>query len=131
MSALHAYRDRGPEAAQAARTALHLSPLDPIRYFYDSFAAHAMLAAGHLDEAIALAQRSLRSNTTHMPTHRSLAIALAMDGQMEAARKAVLELRRVDPKYSIAMFQTRYSGRGTAFAERCADALRAAGLPTQ
>jgi adenylate cyclase len=131
MSALHAYRDRGPEAAQAARTALHLSPLDPIRYFYDSFAAHAMLAAGHLDEAIALAQRSLRSNTTHMPTHRSLAIALAMDGQMDAARKAVLELRRVDPKYSIATFQTRYSGRGTAFAERCADALRAAGLPTQ
>lgn len=129
MSALHAYRDRGQEAAQAARTALHLSPLDPIRYFYDTFAAHAMLAAGHLDEAIGLAQRSLRANSTHMPTHRSLAIALAFSGRLDDARDAVQGLLRVEPKYSLAVFQANYSGRGSAFAARCADALRAAGLP--
>lgn len=130
LSALHAYRDRGQEAAQAARTALHLSPLDPLRYYYDSFAAHAMLAAGHLDEAIALAQRSMRANCTHMPTYRSLAIALALDGQIDAARQAVEGLLRVEPKYSIAVFENNYSGRGSAFAARCADALRGAGLRT-
>jgi adenylate cyclase len=130
LSALHAYKDRGQEAAQAARTALHLSPLDPLRYYYDSFAAHAMLAAGHLDEAVALAQRSMRANCTHMPTHRSLAIALALDGQIEAARQAVDGLLRVAPNYSIAVFESKYSGRGSVFAARCAEALRVAGLPT-
>jgi tetratricopeptide (TPR) repeat protein len=91
MSALHAYRDRGPEAAQAAQTALHLSPLDPIHYYYDSFAAHAMLAAGRLEEAIALARRSLRANGTHMPTHRSLAVALVLSG------RSTLRARRSRP----------------------------------
>jgi tetratricopeptide (TPR) repeat protein len=129
MSALHAYRDRGPEAAQAAQTALHLSPLDPIRYYYDSFAAHAMLAAGRLEEAIVLAHRSLRANGTHMPTYRSLAVALMLNGQLDAARAAVAGLLRVEPTYSVARFKARYPGSGSAFAARCAQALAAAGLP--
>lgn len=130
-SALHAYRDEGASAAHAAQTALHLSPLDPIRYYYDSFAAHAMLAAGQLPEAIALAQRSLRANSTHVPTHRSLAIAQILAGEANAARTSVKRLLQLSPQYTIDQFISRYPGRDSAFAKTCVQALKEAGLPTQ
>lgn len=129
LSALYAYRDRGAAAADAAGTALLLSPLDPMRYYFDSFAAHAMLAAGRLNEAIVLAARSMSANGRHLPTLRTLAIARALNGQLAQAREAVGALLRLDPHYSLARFNTRYPGHGTAFAVRCADALREAGLP--
>ncbi|MCW5665078.1 MAG: hypothetical protein KIT35_14710 [Piscinibacter sp.] len=129
LSALHVYRDRGAQAAEAAGRALSLSPLDPMRYFFDSFAATAMLAAGRYDEAIALGRRSIRANCTHLPTYRSLAIAQALSGDEAGARESVRGLLRVDPAYSIAVFRERYAGRASAHVQRYADALRSAGLP--
>ena len=129
MSALYAYRDRGNAAADAAGMALMLSPLDPMRYYFDSFASHAMLAAGRLNEAIVLAGRSLRTNNRHLPTHRTLAIARVLNGQEAQGRESVAALRRLDPGYTLQRFETRYPGRGTPFAARCAEALRSAGLP--
>lgn len=129
QSALHAYRDRGEQAELAARNAQRLSPLDPIRYFYDSFSAHAMLAAGHHADAIALAERSLRANCTHLPTFRTLAIAQMLGGQPEAARKTVARLLNIDPHYRVSKFVERYPGRGSRFAALSAEALAGAGLP--
>jgi adenylate cyclase len=129
MSALHAYRDRGEQAVSAAMTALRLSPLDPMRYFYDSFAANALLAAGRYDESIALGRRSIRANCTHMPTFRSLAIALVLNDEVEQARQTMRELLKLEPGYSITRFQQRYAGRASRHASVYADALRAAGLP--
>lgn len=129
MSALHVYRGRGPQAAVAAQTALHLSPLDPLRYYYDTFAAHAMLSAGRLAEAVVLAQRSLRANGIHVPTYRSLAIAQVLLGDMEAAQATVLRLLQLDPSYTLSGFEVRNPGHGTEFARKCSEALRSAGLP--
>lgn len=129
LSALHAYRDRGDAALAAARTALQLSPVDPIHYFFDTFAAHAMLAAGKVAEAIALADRSRRANAQHLPTWRTLAAAQAMAGEGDAARASVAALRALDPGYTLAVFQTRYPGAASAYGQRCAEALAEAGLP--
>ena len=131
MSALHAYCDRGAAAAEAAQVALRLSPLDPIRYFYDSFAAHAMLAAGHVPQAIDFALRSLRANGSHIPTHRSLAIGQMLDGQGDAARASVARLLEVAPNYSVSSFLARYPGRDSTLAQRSAQALQEAGLPVE
>ncbi len=129
MSALHAYSDRGAEAATAAETALRLSPLDPIRYFYDSFAAHAMLAAGRAEEAIRYAKRSLRAHGSHLPTHRTLAIAHAVSGDMEQAHRSVQRLLELAPGYSVSSFLRRYPASESALGRRSAQALREAGLP--
>lgn len=129
QSATHAYRDRGEQAAQAAMTALRLSPLDPLRYFYDSFAAHAMLAAGRPAEAVGLAERSLRVNAAHLPTHRSLVIARMLAGQPEAARRDAQVLLALKPGFTVAGFLASYPGRETAFAARSAEALAEAGVP--
>jgi adenylate cyclase len=129
LSALHAYRDRGDEAVECANTAIRLSPLDPVRYYFDSFLANALLAAGRCEESIAVGQRSVRSNCTHMPTYRSLAIAQVMAGMPEAARQTVTRLLQAHPGYSLQEFRTRYAGRHGSHAERYEEALRIAGLP--
>ncbi len=129
LSALHSYRGRGGEAVEAALTALRLSPLDPMRYFFDAFGANAMLAAGRNDDAIALAQRSIRANCTHVPTHRTLAIAQVACGQVDEARATVRRLLQVQPSYSIGRFLARYPGREAAHTPGYVRALREAGLP--
>lgn len=131
LSALHAYRDRGDEAVTCAITASQLSPLDPLRYFYDSFLANALLSAGRYDESIDVGQRSVRANCTHMPTYRSLAIAQVMGGHVEDARKTMDRLLATQPGYSLEEFKTRYAGRDGQHAGLYADALRAAGLPAR
>jgi adenylate cyclase len=129
LSAVYAYQDRGTQAAEAASLALMLSPLDPMRYYFDAFASHAMLAAGRINESIVLASRSISANPRHVPALRTLAIARAMNAQEAQAREAVAALRRVDPRYGLNQFIARYPGQGTPFAERSAQALRLAGLP--
>lgn len=129
LSALHTYRDRDEEAVRAVSTALSLSPLDPMRYFFDAFAANAMTAAGRYEEAIALAERSIRANCTHMPTHRAMAIAQMLSGQGDQARQSIQRLLRVHPGYTVQEFEERYAGRGSRHAAAYGRALREAGLP--
>ncbi len=62
---LAAWQDDGGAASKAALTAQRLSPLDPLKYYYDSLSATAFLVAGEHDMAIGLAQRSLRQNRSH------------------------------------------------------------------
>lgn len=129
LSALNVYEDRADDAVACANQALKLSPLDPLRYYYLSFAANAMLSAGHLGTAIDMATRSLRDNPSHLPTYRTLAIAQALEGNGDAARSTVAALLGRSPDYSVAEFQQRYAGRNSALAHRYAQALADAGLP--
>lgn len=129
LSAVQVYRDRGREAADAARMAQLLSPLDPMRYYFDSFAAHALLAAGQLPQATVLAQRSVSAFPTHVPTLVTLAIARALQQQDGLGRQVIEQLRRVDPSYCIAGFHAVYPGAAAPYGQRWAEALRQLGLP--
>jgi tetratricopeptide (TPR) repeat protein len=62
---LHAFRGEGVDALHDSKRALRLSPLDPIRYFYDSLSATAALAGGEPARAVELAERSLKANRRH------------------------------------------------------------------
>ena len=106
-----------------------MSPLDPLRYFYDSFLANALLAAGRFEESIEVGLRSIRANCTHMPTYRSLAIAQVMAGQGEQAQKTMARLLATQPGYSLEEFRSHYAGRHGTHAPSYAEALRKAGLP--
>ena len=128
-SALLAYRERGAEAAEAALRARTLSPLDPLKYYYDSFAAHALVAAGRYKEAIALGQESLRANCTHSPTLRTVAIAQVLDGQIEDARQTVRRFLSLEPRATVSAYRERYPGGASRDAVKYAQALRLAGLP--
>lgn len=125
----HAYRDEGAAAVRCAFDAQDLSPLDPLRYFYDNFTSTALLATDDYHGAIEYGRRSMRANRSHGPTLRVLAIALALDGRMDEARGVATELLRLEPGFTARQFADRYPGVATRRTERYADALRQAGVP--
>lgn len=126
---LHAFKDEGEAAVRACTQARRLSPLDPLRYFYDSLAASAALTAERYDSAIALARASLKANCSHMSTHRALTAALGLAGRLDDARLASQELLARDPGFTVSGFLARTPGQAYAASARVAEGLRRAGLP--
>jgi adenylate cyclase len=127
-SALLAYHEQGKEAVDAALHAQSLSPIDPIKYYYDNFTSTAMLSAGNLRGTIDYGLRSLRANRMHGPTIRVLAIAYSLAGEMDAARDCVQQMLALEPGFTVSRFRDRYPGRAPAQVDRYARALAAAGL---
>ena len=130
MATLRSWQGRGLEAVDAARRALELSPLDPMRYYFESLAAAAMLANNSYEDAISLAQRSLRVHRGHTPTYRVMTIAQALSGRMDDARATMALMRAIEPALTVNLYLERYPGREATHAHTYADALHAAGLPT-
>lgn len=87
------------EAAFAsAMRALSLSPLDPQRYVYESYAARAAFVNQAYERAIELARASVRRHALHAPPHRLLIAALWLSGREAEARRAVHDMRRLLPE---------------------------------
>jgi adenylate cyclase len=129
QSALHTYDDHGDLAVECAMRAQRLSPLDPMKYYYDNFTSTAKLSANDYEGAIEFGKRSLHANCTHGATLRILAIAQVHANRMDEARKTIAELLAVEPGFSVSKFLERYPGAAAPHTARYADALRAAGLP--
>jgi class 3 adenylate cyclase/TolB-like protein/Tfp pilus assembly protein PilF len=126
---LHAFKSEGELAVEATEQALRLSPLDPLRYFYDSLAATAALSAGRYERAIELARRSLRANRTHTSTLRALAISQVQIGDATGARETVRELMRLEPTLTVSKYLERSPASGFETGRIWSEALRQAGLP--
>ncbi len=126
---LHAFKGEGKSAVKDTRHALRLSPLDPLRYFYDSLAATAALSAGSYERAMELARRSLRANRTHTSTLRALAVAQWHCGRLEESRATVRELLRLDPTFTVSKFIERSPSTGYETGRIWSSTLREAGVP--
>jgi len=126
---LHAFRGEGQEACRSTSKALRLSPLDPMKYYYDSLSATAALSAQDPARAIQLAERSLRANRLHTSTLRALAIGRWQTGDAEGARTAIEQLRRSEPALTVSAWRARTPSQGYAICDDWAQALESAGLP--
>ncbi|MEO6566164.1 MAG: adenylate/guanylate cyclase domain-containing protein [Casimicrobiaceae bacterium] len=126
---LHAFRDEGKEAVRHTRQALRLSPLDPLKYYFDSLAATAALSAGHYARALQLAESSLRLNRTHTSTLRAMITALWCLGRVSEATAVATDLLRLDPGFNIRTFNQRSPTAPFTLGKTVASALEAAGIP--
>jgi TolB-like protein/Tfp pilus assembly protein PilF len=126
---LHAFRGEGTQAVKSTQRALRLSPLDPHRYFYDSLAATAHLAAHDFERALKLAERSLRANRTHTSTLRAMAIAQWGLGRHHEARATMQDLLALEPTLTVGRWRARSPAAGFEIGREWAEALREAGLP--
>jgi adenylate cyclase len=126
---LHAFKGEGKEAVKGTQRALRLSPLDPCRFFYDSLAAGAELAAGHYERAVELTRRSLRANRMHASTFRMLAISQWQLELHDEARATVAELMKIEPTLTVTKWFERSPASAYPIGKLCADALRNAGVP--
>lgn len=125
---MHAFIGDGEQAVHDTERALKLSPLDPLRYYYDSLAATAATSAGHYARAIQLAERSLRQNRTHTSTYRAMAIAQALLGDTAGAQRTIQQLLKLQPDFSVSAFLARSPSARYPIGQRYAAALRMAGL---
>jgi adenylate cyclase len=127
---MHAFRGEGDEAVKNTKQAIRLTPLDPLKYFYDSLAATAALSANKYEDAILLANRSLRANRTHTSTIRALAIAQVGLGQLQEAKSTVSRLLELEPSFTAAKFLARSPSSNFSTGAVWSQALISAGLPT-
>jgi adenylate cyclase len=126
---LHAFKDEGADAVADTQRAISLSPLDPHRYYYDTLAATAYLAAGKYELAIKCARRSLKSNRRHTSTLRAMAIAQWQLGHKRDARDTVAELMKLEPGLTISGYLRRSPSAGYRTGQEWSGALRQAGVP--
>ncbi|WP_108661554.1 adenylate/guanylate cyclase domain-containing protein [Acuticoccus kandeliae] len=126
---LHAFRGEGALAVRDTERALHLTPRDPQRYFYESLAASACIAAGDNARALSLAKQSLRANRGHTSTMRVKAVAELRLGDGAAARATMRELLRQQPGLTVSSWLKTAASAAYPVGQAFARSLAEAGLP--
>lgn len=119
---------RWQEGGDAARRALRLSPRDPFSSIFSSVVAYAEFVGRNYEEALRLAREGLRQRLEFVGGYRILTAAAAMAGDMELARSALQELRRVQPNISLAWIDSQMLVKGEAEREHYLEAFRRVGL---
>lgn len=127
--AVLSFRGAGHEALFAGEHAVSLSPLDPMRHYYDALTSTAALSAGQLTRAVELARRALLVNRHHLPTLRTLAIAQVEGGDLPSARETVRRILEIEPGFTIQRYLERVPRGGEGPRRRYAVALQEAGVP--
>lgn len=126
----HALSNAGhaKEGVEAADRALLLSPLDPVRYLFDIFAAYAYLVDGQYERACQHARASHRANRLHQPSYPILIVSEMLAGHCDAAREHAQLYLALHPAMSVAAYGARHRGKPHVV-EKFMGALREAGLP--
>jgi class 3 adenylate cyclase/TolB-like protein len=125
-----AFKGDGDAAVEATRRAMELSPLDPLRYYYESLAATAELSAHQYENAERLARSSLVLNRMHLSTWRALTISLVSQGRMDEARRALGKVRELEPELTVEKYLARMPNAQIETGRHWARCLAMAGLPT-
>jgi TolB-like protein/tetratricopeptide (TPR) repeat protein len=122
------YYGRWQDADEAAHRAIRLSPRDPYAPVYFGIAAYARFLGGDYEEAIRLAQESLRQRSDFVGAHRVLTSAAGMAGQEGLAETALRGLRRAQPNVSLAWIAEFMPIRLASDRDRYLEGFRRAGL---
>lgn len=124
-----AFLNEGASACAAVGESLRLSPLDPCRYLYESYAALAHIAAGNADQAVLHATNSVRQHCLHGPGLHLLVGALWLAGQFDEARQAARRYLGLFPRACAGPTAKRRLGHGLAWRAQFEEALIEAGIP--
>jgi TolB-like protein/class 3 adenylate cyclase len=123
---------RAEETEAHVQEAFRLSPRDTgvSSWMYIIGGAKGLL--GRHEEAIAWFRRSIEANRTNPSVHFHLAASLALMGRLEEARAAAAAGLALNPKFTIAWFQTFPFGDNPTYLggrNQLVDGMRKAGLP--
>jgi adenylate cyclase len=120
------------EAVRSFERAIRMSPLDPRLHRTFVGMGFAFIELRRFDEAIAVAKKALRQNTSFSATYRCLASAYAHLGRDAEAREAAARLLEVDPGFTISAYIARAPGLGGQSGSKpLIEGLRKAGCPNE
>jgi TolB-like protein/class 3 adenylate cyclase len=117
-----------PDSVSESLFASALSPIDPLKYFFELITASAFLTNNEHSLAIKHANMSIRANRHHAPTYRVLLTAQVESGRMDEARYSLHELLREQPGMTVSSYLS-IGSTNSVTRRRCAEALRLLGLP--
>lgn len=98
----YAYEGRLDEALAQFDAAIRLSPHDPFRWAFYSYRSLAHLFRGEFAEAASWARRSIQIPNAHYWARAHLVAALGHLGDRGQAERALAELMKVKPDFSLA-----------------------------
>ncbi len=104
-----------------------LSPVDPLRYYFELILASALLTNNDHARAIEHARKSLRANRHHSPTLRVLLTAQVELGLLKDAITTLDALKQEEPGLTISSYLAIGSA-GSVTRQRCAAAMRTLGV---
>jgi tetratricopeptide (TPR) repeat protein len=130
LACLHGYSNRPSPAIAAAQRAMRLSPLDPLRWQFNTFLGLAHLVDGRHEEALKLADRALHEQPRSGTSMDIAAAACGHSDRIAEGREWVARLRQLRPGWNIAAFK-RFRGRIASPEVRAVfvEGFRKAGLP--
>lgn len=109
-----------------AESALHLSPLDPQRYYFEMMLATSCAAMGQWERTVELCRASLQKNRYHLPTIRTLLIAQHELGLVSEAKETFSLLIQLQPHLTVQQYLA--AGGESPLRQRVAKALTNLGL---
>ncbi|MBQ0960291.1 hypothetical protein KAK06_15155 [Ideonella sp. 4Y11] len=129
LSAMQAFLGETDESCASVVESLRLSPLDPSRYLFETYAALAFIAAGDYARAVTYAASSVRQHALHAPGLHLLVGAQWLNGEHEAARRTTQRYLQLDPKATAGPGSRRRLGHGQSWRAHFEQALISAGVP--
>jgi TolB-like protein/lipoprotein NlpI len=117
------------QAKSDAQQAMRLSPRDPRMGSFHEYMANAELGLGHFDAAIEEENKAIDAGLKGFATYLRLATAHALKGDVDEAKTAMAEARRLNPKLGVKWLMANKTFSG--FTQPWYDALRKAGLPEE
>ncbi len=115
-------------AVGEAEQALHLSPLDPQKYYFEMMLAASHAAMCHWEESVRFCHASLQKNRYHLPTVRCLLVAQYELGAIDDARETLNLLLSLQPNLTLTHYLS--AGSQSPLRQRVANALSNLGLPS-
>jgi TolB-like protein len=125
---LQTWRGEPDEAIKRFEHAMRLSPLDTEMFRMQAGTAMAHLIAKRFDTARLWAEKSYR-DTRFLLSACVIAAACARTGHLDEAQRAVQNVRKLDPNFSLATLSTWLPFRRPEDAAVFAESLKLAGLP--
>ena len=119
--------DKTDLAIKLLKRAFRLNPIPP-SYFYD-FLAMAHRNNGDYEKAIKLAEKGLIGNPDQLTVYLTLTTSYSLLNRTEEAHKAVEEVLRINPDFSLEYYAKTMPYKRQETADKFVEALRNAGLP--
>ena len=117
------------EAIRRFEHAMRLSPLDSEMFRMQTGIAVAHLVSRRFDTACTWAEKAFRDVPTFVLSAATIAASCALAGRMEEGRRAMRDVRRLDPGLRLANLDKWLHFHRPQDAAVFADGLRTAGLP--
>jgi adenylate cyclase len=114
-------------AIKLLKRAFRLNPIPPPHFYM--FLAMAYRNNGQYEKAIELSEKGLIGNPDQLSVYLTLAASYCFLNQTEEAHKAVEEVLRIDPNFSLENQAKTMPYKNRATGDKFIDALRKAGLP--